>query len=393
MVIGVGGRGHANLNGVASERIEVLCDVDRQRLEQAAVTFPNARRVTDYREVLSDAGQCEGLDGVVVSTPDHTHYLPSMLALQRGLDVYCEKPLTLTIAQARRLLHMARANGCVTQMGTQIHANENFRRVVEAIRAGAVGTVREVIVVVNGVVWSAKELPEPGPVPAHVDWDLWLGPAASRPFSPGYHPEGWRRYWAFGGGTTADMACHHMDLAFWALDLDAPTSLRADGPEPHPECAPDALRCEYSFPARGDRPAVTLRWHATHDRPLQLGVRGLDEWGAGVLFLGDDGWLVSNYDKHEIGPEARRAQWQAPPPSIPKSPGHHREWLDACLLRRQPSCSFEYAVPLTETALLANVAFRAARGRTIGWDARARKTDDAGANALLDVAARKGFDA
>jgi predicted dehydrogenase len=278
-------------------------------------------------------------------------------------------------------------------MGTQIHANENFRRVVEAIRAGAVGTVREVVVFVNSVNWSAKELPAAAPVPAHVDWERWLGPAAARPFSPGDHPEGWRRYWAFGGGTTADMACHHMDLAFWALELDAPTKLRADGPEPHPECAPDALRCEYSFPARGDRAAVTLRWHATHDRPLQLGVRGLDEWGAGVLFVGDDGWLVSNYDKHQIGPEARSAAWQAEPPSIPKSPGHHREWLDACARRAQPSCSFEYAVPLTETALLANVAFRAARGRTIGWHARARKTDDAGANALLDLEARDGFDA
>ena len=393
MVIGVGGRGAANLDGVAAERIEVLCDVDRGTLANAAKRFPGARLVADYRDVLRDAKACAGLDGVVISTPDHTHYLPAMLALEHHLDVYCEKPLTQTIAQARRLLRTATANRCVTQMGTQIHAHENFRRVVEAIRAGAIGAVREVVVFVNATDWSATELPQPGDVPDGLAWDLWLGPAAPRAFSPGYHPAGWRRYWAFGGGTTADMACHHMDLAFWALELDAPTTLRADGPPPHGECAPDAMRCEFAFPAKGARPAVTLRWHAAKDRPLQLGVRGLDKWRNGVLFVGDDGWLVSDYDNHEIGPAARAAAWQRPAPSIPPSPGHHREWLDACANRTQPSCTFAYAVPLTETALLANVAYRAARGRTLRWDAPAMRTDDDGANALLEVAVRDGFGA
>ena len=174
-----------------------------------------------------------------------------------------------------------------------------------------------------------------------------------RDYSDGYHPAGWRRYWAFGGGTTADMGCHFVDLAFWALDLDAPTSLQADGPEPHPECAPDGLRCEFAFPARGGRQALTLRWHAQKDRPTEaLKSRGLEDWKNGVLFVGDDGWLISDYNRHEIGPAARKAAWQAPKPTIAPSPGHYREWLRCSALRLQPTCSFEYAVPLTETVLL-----------------------------------------
>ena len=394
MVIGVAGRGGANLNGVKDQDVRVLCDIDAQHLAKAAEKFPDAQTVVDYREVLEDAAKCEELDGVVISTPDHTHYHPAMLALQRGLDVYCEKPLTQTVAQARRLLIAAQANGCVTQMGTQIHANENFRRVVEAVRAGAVGPVREVVVFVNSTDWSAEQLPEVGESPEHVSWDQWLGPASVREYSKGYHPAGWRRYWAFGGGTTADMSCHYTDLAWWALDLDAPRSLVADGPDPHPECAPRGMRCEYEFARRGDRPALTLHWHAAADRPEEkLAERGLQEWRNGVLFIGDDGWLISGYNRHEIGPADRAAAWVAPPKTIASSPGHHKEWLACCADRSQPTCTFSYAVPLTEHVLLANVAYRAARGQRIRWNATTMRTDHAGANELLDLDARKGFDA
>jgi predicted dehydrogenase len=342
---------------------------------------------------LRDPDACRDLDGVVVSTPDHTHFAPTMLALQQGLDVYCEKPLTHTVTQARRLLRTAEANGCITQMGIQIHANDNYHRVVEAVRAGAVGTVREVVVFVNGTDWSATELPKPTTAPANLDWDLWLGPAAERPYAEGFHPMGWRRYWAFGGGTTADMACHFVDLAFWALELDAPTTLVADGDAPHPDCAPKGMHCEYSFPPRGSRPAVTLRWHAGSDRPSEaLASRGLQEWRNGVLFVGDQGWLISDYNKHRVGPDARAAEWKVPPPSLAKSIGHHAEWVRACALRETTSTPFAYAAPLTETVLLANVALRAARGKKLAWDALAMRTDDAAANALLAQPARPGFD-
>ena len=390
--MGVAGRGGENLHALRDGHIAVLCDVDRHHLEAAAKAFPAARTCVDYRTILRDPAAVAQLDGVVISTPDHSHYGPAMLALQQGLDVYCEKPLTLAVAQARRLRTAAAANGCVTQMGTQIHANTNYRRVVEAIRAGAVGTVREVCVFVNGTDWSAKRVPDTKAPPEHLEWDLWLGPAAERPYAADYHPMGWRRYWAFGGGTTADMGCHFVDLAFWALDLDAPVSLRADGDAVDPECAPAALRCEYAFPARGDRAAVTLRWHAGADRPEgELVPRGLQGWRNGVLFVGDDGWLISDYERHEIGPVLRRESFRAPEPTIGPSPGHHREWLLCTESRTQPSCSFGYAGPLTETVLLANAAFRGARGRRVLWDAVAMRTGDAAVDVLLDVPSRAGF--
>jgi hypothetical protein len=190
------------------------------------------------------------------------------------------------------------------------------------------------------------------------------------------------------------MSCHYTDLAFWALGLDAPTSLQADGPEPHPECAPAGMRCEYAFGPRGGRPALTLRWHAGKDRNSEaLESRGLQKWQNGVLFVGDDGWLIANYDAFEIGPAARKAAWQKPPESIAASPGHYLEWLQCCKQRTQPSCSFAYAVPLTETVLLANVAFRGARGKRLQWDREALRLDDPAANALLDLPARDGFSA
>jgi predicted dehydrogenase len=392
MAIGVGGRGAENLAAVGIEDIRVLCDVDRALLAAAGKKFPKAQQIADYRQILQDPVACAELDGVVVSTPDHSHYWPSLLALQRGLDVYCEKPLTHTIAQGRRLLAAARENRCVTQLGIQIHAGSNYRRVVESIRAGVIGTVREVIVFVNSTDWSADKLPPISAPPADLSWDLWLGSASWRPFSTSYHPMGWRRYWAFGGGTTADMGCHFVDLAFWALELDAPISVMADGSEADAECAPAGLRCEYVFPARSNRAAITLRWHAGADRPeRELADCGLADWRAGVLFLGDDGWLISNYTRHEIGPAERAAAWRRPGETTPASPGHHREWLLSCADRSEPSCSFAYGVPLTETVLLANVAFRAAQGKRLLWDAKAMRTDDPAADALLDVPMREGF--
>lgn len=390
--IGVGGRGRDNLEAVAHEQVAIVCDVDERHLAAALKLCPGARAERDFRTVFADPVALAQLDGVVIGTPDHTHFLPALLALRHGLDVYCEKPLTQTVAQARRLRELAAANGCVTQMGTQIHANANYHRVVEAIRTGAVGTVREVVVFVNGTDWSASALPKPAPVPEHLHYDLWLGPSAERPFTADYHPAGWRRYWAFGGGTTADMACHYLDLAWWALELDAPTSLLADGPPPHAEGTPKGMRCEYAFPPRGERAAVVVRWHAGADRPTAaLQQRGLEDWRNGVLFLGDDGWLISNYDRYVLGPAARAAAFVPPAPFVPDSPGHHREWLAACRRRTQPSCHFGYSGPLTEAVLLANVAYRAAAGRRLTWDAAALRTGDEAADALLDLPARRGF--
>ena len=387
-VIGVGGRGGGNLDGMKSEDVVALCDVDGVRLGAAQQKFPAAAAFADYRQLIA----FRGLDGVVISTPDHTHYPPAMMAARLGLDVYCEKPLTHTVAQARRLAELAADNGCVTQMGIQIHANENYRRVVEAIQAGVVGEVQRVHVFVNGTDWSADALPPTAAVPDDLDWDLWLGPARKRSFSPGYHPAGWRRYWAFGGGTTADMACHFMDLPFWALGLQDPVELQAEGPAPNAEGAPRGMTCDYWFPAAQRRGPVHLKWWGGNIRPTELlAGRGLTNWKNGVLFLGERGFLISNYTEHEVGPASEFEDYQPPPKVIAKSPGHHQEWIRCCKERTQPTCHFGYSGPLTEAVLLANVAFRAARQTRLGWDRdRLRLTSDA-ANELLDEPLRAGF--
>jgi predicted dehydrogenase len=391
-MIGVANRAADNLAGVAAtgEEIAALCDVDANYLTEASKKFPTAKTFRDYRELL----QMPGLDAVVVSTPDHSHYPASKMAMQRNLDVYCEKPLTHTVAQARRLTTAARERGLITQLGTQIHSWPNYRRAIEIVRSGALGTIGEVHVFVNGTNWSAKGRPEPKPVPPNLDWDLWIGPAFERSFNEGYHPAGWRRWWAFGGGTTADMACHYMDLAFWALNLEAPTALRADGPEPDAEGAPEGMSCWYAFPAGPQHPALELTWWCGNLRPgdAVLKARGIDSWSNGVLFVGDKGWLIADYTRLLLGPKEKFADFKAPPPSIADSPGHYVEWVNACKARTLPPCHFGYSGLLTESVLLANAAFRGARGERLLW-----RRDEleiigkGGAQQLLDEPLRSGW--
>jgi predicted dehydrogenase len=391
-VIGVRGRGGDNFAGVLGEDVIAICDVDARNLAEGAQQAPGARTFVDFRELL----RLPELDAVVISTPDHTHYPAAMAALKRGLDVYCEKPLTHTVAQARRLRREAARRSAITQMGTQIHANDNYRRVVEAVQGGVLGEVREVHVFVNGTDWSAKGRPAKAEVPPHLDWPLWLGPIATTDYSTDYHPASWRKYWAFGGGTTADMACHYMDLPFWALSLGAPEQLRADGPEPDDFGAPRGMKCEYLFSRAGKAP-LRLTWWAGNVRPeAALAERGLESWRNGVLFVGERGWLVSNYDLHQLGPKADFATYCPPPVTIAKSIGHHAEWILACKERTQPTCHFGYAGPLTETVLLANVCYRAARGQLVTWDEARLQLLGNGASAcneLLDESARDGYEA
>ncbi len=385
-VIGVGGRGADNLQGVAGEQIVALCDVDRGRLNHAASQHPDAHLFADYREVLA----LDSLDAVVISTPDHSHAPAAALALKAGLDVYCEKPLTHDIYEARRLAQLAVEHSAVTQMGTQIHSWDNYRRVVERVQAGQLGPVREVHVFVNGKAWAGTEMPRDKPaIPADLDWDLWLGPAAERDYHPSYHPAGWRRYWAFGGGTMADMACHYMDLAYWALDLRYPQKIRADGPGLHPELTPAGLRVHYEFPARGSLPGLTLSWYDGDRKPEVLAELGLEEWQNGVLFVGDEGHLIADYTKLAMGP-GRLSEMPAPPEFVPKSIGHYQEWIQACKTRGVTSCDFAYSGPLTEAVLLGNLAYRS--GKELEWDARGmRVLNQPALDSMIRVKARDGW--
>lgn len=363
-VIGVGGQGGYSVANVRNENVVALCDVDSNTLARVAEQFPNAKTYSDFRKMI-DAG---GLDAVCVCTPDHTHAVATAYALHAGLHVYCEKPLTHNVADARAMARLARAQKRVTQMGTQIHAGSNYRRVVERVRSGVIGPIREVHVFVGGGYCGGERPTENPPVPPNLSWDLWLGPAPYRPYNPVYAPFAWRGWWAFGGGTLADMACHHIDLPKWALGLRAPTRIEAEGPPVHPESTPTWLIVRYDFPERKGQPAVRLTWYNGDKRPHYFAEGKLPAWGNGTLFVGEKGMLLADYDRYVLLPEKDFEGIPAPPHTIPDSPGQHAEWLEAIRTGGNTLCNFDYAGELTETVLLGNVAYRT--GQPIEWDSR-----------------------
>ncbi len=365
-IIGVANRGRANLDGVASEQITSICDVDESYLDRCAQDFPEAARFTDFRRMIDKSK----LDAVVISTPDHTHAPAASMAMQADLDVYCEKPLAHNVVEVRRLTDLARRRKRITQMGTQIHAESNYRRVVEAIRSGAIGSIREVHVWCGGSYSPGDRPTDQPPVPPGLHWDLWLGPAPERPYHPAYAPFQWRGWWDFGNGLLGDMACHHMDLPFWALDLRVPETIEAEGPPVHPESCPAWLIVRYTFPARGELPPVNLTWYSGR-RPHYFEEGLLPEWGNGTLFVGSDGMLLADYGRHVLLPKEKFQDWVPPTPSIPDSIGHHAEWIEGCKTRTPALCDFSYAGPLTEAVLLGNVAYRS--GQRLSWDARHMK--------------------
>ncbi|MEY4103244.1 MAG: hypothetical protein RL461_446 [Planctomycetota bacterium] len=385
--IGTANRAWDNINEVRHERIVALCDVDGAYLARAAAEFPQARTFKDFRELLAMEAELD-LDGVVVSTPDHTHALATALALQAGLPVYCEKPLTRTVRELAVLRRLWQRHPVATQMGTQIHAGENYRRVVEAIRAGAIGRVTAVDC------WQQKSWGDgrltPGAVaPPTLDWELWQGPAPRRPYIEGVHPANWRRYWAYGSGTLGDMGCHIIDLPFWALDLQQrmrrPIEVFAEGPPVDAVGAPAWLEASWAFEpdAPGADPFV-LRWFdGGRMSPFvqEIGAKDrVDYHGRfSVCFQGTEGALFANYGEMLLWPGSRAQAWTPPPPSIAPSIGHHREWLEAIRSGQPnaPLCGLPYATLLTELVLLGTVAYRAnaplrydpVRMRVIGNDA------------------------
>ena len=386
-VIGTAGRASSNIDGIRAENILAVCDIDDRLLDRAADQFPKAKAFVDFRGLID----MPGLDAVVISTADHTHAPAAAAALRAGLNVYCEKPLTHTVFEARTLAKLAAESKVATQMGTQIHATENYRRVVELVRAGAVGPVRAVHVWLGAGKWGGGERPADTPaVPKELHWDLWLGPAPSRPYHSTYLPANWRRWWDFGNGTLGDMACHFMDLPFWALDLRHPTTVAAEGPPPHPETAPERLTVRYEFPARGDAPPVALTWYDGQGKPAAVEQLGIKGYPNGVLFVGDKGSLVADYDHHKLLPEGDYKDFAPPPRTIAPSAGHHAEWIAACKHGGPTSCNFDYSGALTEAVLLGTVAYRV--GRKLDWDAAAlQATNCPEADAYLRREYRAGW--
>ncbi|MFP6676483.1 MAG: Gfo/Idh/MocA family oxidoreductase [Pirellulaceae bacterium] len=384
-IIGCGGRGGSNMRSVrGSERVVALCDVNRSNLAKAGQIEPNAKQFRDFRELYAELREDE-YDAVVVSTTEHTHAFATLPALQRKKHVYCEKPLAHNVLETRRITKAASEAGVATQMGTQIHAGSNYRRVVEIVRSGVLGPITEAHVWVGRVwgrqsqadakknrdiVWVEERPTEKMEPPAGVDWDLWIGPAKYRPYHKVYFPgPKWYRWWDFGGGTMSDLGSHWNDLPFWALDLDAPQWIEADGPEPHAEIAPASMTAKYGYPARGDRAAVTVSWYQGTYKPKPWLEGKIPQWNSGCLFVGQHGMLLSDYGKHVLLEGGKSTTKTAVKTErIPDSIGHHAEWLKACKTGEKTTCDFSYSGPLTEANHLGNVAFRA--GRRIEWDAK-----------------------
>jgi len=370
-IIGCGGRGRANTKAVQSENIVALCDVDEQALGTVAKQFPQAKTYVDWRKCLEQ----KDIDAVLCSTTDHTHAFINVWAMNRGLHVYCEKPLANSVHEARvvRQTYLKNKNKLATQMGTQVHASDNFRRVVELVRNGAIGKVADARVWCSRTPEGGNYLPQVEPVLEHIHWDLWIGPSSFHPYNPEYLAGGclkWNRFWDFGSGQIGDMGSHMMDMAYWALDLRFPTTCQASGTPVHPDTCPQWLTAEWDHPANDWRGAVKVYWYDGGKKPgMPSKIFNRDEMFKGVIFTGDKGFLIADYGYRVLMLKGDMTHYKSPKPDelIPPSPGQHEEWLIACKTGKPTLCNFDYSGALIEHNLLALVAYRV--GKKLDWDA------------------------
>ena len=379
-VIGAGGRGADDIEGLKSQNIVALCDVDEQQAAGTFKQFPNARRYQDFRVMLDKEKQ---LDAVVVATPDHTHAVATMAAIQHGKHVYCEKPLTRTVHEARTIAKAAAQAKVATQMGNQGMAFEGNRLIKEWLGAGVIGPVREVHVWSDRPthrgklpLWWPQAIERPAdtpPVPAHLNWDLWLGPAPWRPYHPAYVPFRWRGWWDFGSGGLGDMGIHNLAPVFSALQLGPPVSVHASSTPVFKESVPEASTVHFQFAARGEQPPVKVHWYdggLLPARPDELEPNRPLDPEDGIIFVGDHGKiLVEGWggEKPRLIPEARHQAFTPPLKTLPRSIGHHEEWIQACKLGTPTESNFGFAGPLTEAVLLGSLAIRLG-GERLEWD-------------------------
>jgi predicted dehydrogenase len=390
--VGTGGRGGAHIQEAEKNGCVCPCfaDVDTRRWGEATKRWPNAKGYQDYRKMLEK--EAANIDVVMVATPDHHHYPATILAMQLGKHVYTEKPLTHTIWEARQLfLAHQKYSKLVTQMGNQGHANEGNRLMVEWIRQGAIGKVKEIHVWTNRPIWPQPVRTPEGedPVPPELDWDCWIGPAPMRKFKAKYpngkdvyHPFAWRGWWDFGGGALADMGCHTADCAIWAMEPDAPTQVEVIECGEMPEGNfPDKSKLRFRFPAKGDQPAFDLYWYDGGLKPPRPEFLEPDREmpKTGALFIGEKGGLLSagDYgDSPRLIPESLMREVGKPKQMLERSPGHFKEFFMACRgeqPREFARSNFSYAARLTELILLGNLALRAGPGKSFGWNSQELK--------------------
>lgn len=358
---------------------------------------PNFRcaEYEDFRVMLDKE---KAVDAVLCATPDHLHAYVSVLSMRAGKHVYCEKPLTHNVWEARLVARVAKETGVATQMGNSGHSREGIRQTCEWIWDGAIGPVREVHAWVGATRWNKHLTGRPTdspPMPPGVNWDLWIGPRQPRPYHPAYTPVTWRDFWDFGGGGLADFGCHDLDAPFWALDLAEPKTIEArPAGNMNDEIAPHGEVCYYQFGPRGDKPAVRVIWYDGGLKPPcpdEMGARPLPD--RGVLFVGDKGMLLAEGagGAPRLVPFEKTREYKKPAPSLPRSKGHHRDWLDACKGGPAASANFDYGARLTELALLGVASLRT--GKKLVWDAANMKAvGEPEVDAILRGTYRKGWE-
>lgn len=382
--IGVGGKGSSDsADAGRSGNMVAICDIDKDRLERAGGLYPDAKQFTDYRAMLTEMG--DKIDAVTVSTPDHSHAPASAMAMKMGKHCFTQKPLTHSIWEARRLGEIAKENKVVTQMGNQGTAERGVRRAAEIIQGGAIGTVNEVHVWTNRPIWpQGVAKPDPQPVPENVDWEMFIGPAPYREYADAYHPFKWRGWWDFGTGALGDMACHTFNMAFMALNLRDPNLVSAESSGHNGQTYPKWSVIRFEFPELDGRAPCTVFWYDGGKLPppeltkdLPLGESGKLS-SSGSLLIGDAGKIYSPNDygaRFELLPEEKFAGYEGPPETIPRSPGHFKEWVDGIKGGPEPMSNFpNYAGPLSETILLGNLSVwttgESGKGKEIQWDAK-----------------------
>ena len=413
--VGIGGMGGAYLKGCNSERIVALCDLDHERAAKVFATYPTAARYRDFREMLDK--EAKNFDALIIATPDHTHTLILMAAVKLGKHIYCAKPITHTVGEARKVAKALSLNShLVTKSSVQSSGTENARSSTELLRSGVLGPVREVHVWSDHPAYPCSLLrpAETQTPPAGMDWDLWIGPAPFRPYHSTYHPLTWRPWWDFGSGAVGDVGCHTFHFYFKELQLEAPATIhgspsaRQEGwfkQVSTPECASVASMVTWEFPARGSLPPLSVHWYdggLRPHRPVELDHR-LALPAAGVLFVGDHGKLITSYGGgypfgprgHKLSgglllPEEKFKDFVQPPPALRRVEDHYKEWTQACKTGAKTVCPIEFGCEMTEMALLGALALRT--GRVLEWDAKAMKVANSDqADGLIDPPYRAGW--
>ncbi len=389
--IGVGGKGSSDIDGCDSENIVALCDVDWERAGRTFKRYPAAKRYRDFRVMLERE---KNIDALTISTADHMHAFAAMRAMELGKHIYVQKPLTHSVYEARVLTEAARKYGVATQMGNQGHSGDELRVFCEMIWAGVIGPVREVHCWTNRPIWP-QGIPEPlppEPVPDHIDWNLWLGPAPWRPYNSGYAPFKWRGWFDFGTGALGDMGCHVLDSTNFALLLDYPSSVECISQQgKNEQTYPEKSIIRYEFPARPSMPPVTVYWYDGGNKPKvpEEFENEVELETSGSIFIGEKGIITSGSyaRKMKVLPESLAFD---PQPLIPRSPGHYRDWIQAIKGGVPPCSNFNYAGPFTEWVLLGNIALRA-EGKLM-WDGpRMRFTNNSDANQYIKREYRAGW--